>query len=408
MGLKPVSVSRLNAYIKRILQSDPILGNVSVIGEISNLKYHSTGHVYFTLKDEDSKISCFLSSEQRRHLRYELDNGMEITATGYIYLYERGGSYSLNVNNIEISGLGDLQIAFQQLKEKLQKEGLFDSKYKKPLPAFPKRIAVVTSATGAAVRDVISIISGRTQMTDILVCPCLVQGPEAARDIARTIEAVNAQCPDVDVMIVGRGGGSMEELWAFNEEIVARAIFLSKIPVISAVGHETDFTIADFVADRRAETPTAAAQMAVPDSRELVSRLEDQKRSLTDKLQRILRLAELRLQNWSPERMKDTLSMRVERWEHRIAQEKQRLGHLLSQKIHGYEVQVMQLEQQLQLKNPSLILERGCGILFDEKGSSIRSIKETKPGQKIHVRLNDGTLDCDITHVEPLKGGQRT
>ncbi|MBR6499939.1 MAG: exodeoxyribonuclease VII large subunit, partial [Firmicutes bacterium] len=252
MGLKPVSVSRLNAYIKRILQSDPILGNVSVIGEISNLKYHSTGHVYFTLKDEDSKISCFLSSEQRRHLRYELDNGMEITATGYIYLYERGGSYSLNVNNIEISGLGDLQIAFQQLKEKLQKEGLFDSKYKKPLPAFPKRIAVVTSATGAAVRDVISIISGRTQMTDILVCPCLVQGPEAARDIARTIEAVNAQCPDVDVMIVGRGGGSMEELWAFNEEIVARAIFLSKIPVISAVGHETDFTIADFVADRRA------------------------------------------------------------------------------------------------------------------------------------------------------------
>ena len=200
----------------------------------------------------------------------------------------------------------------------------------------------------------------------------------------------------------------MEELWAFNEEIVARAIFLSKIPVISAVGHETDFTIADFVADRRAETPTAAAQMAVPDSRELVSRLEDQKRSLTDKLQRILRLAELRLQNWSPERMKDTLSMRVERWEHRIAQEKQRLGHMLSQKIHGYEVQIMHLEQQLQLKNPSLILERGCGILFDEKGSSIRSIKETKPGQKIHVLLNDGTLDCDITHVKPLKGGQRT
>ena len=408
MGLKPVSVSRLNAYIKRILQSDPILGNVSVIGEISNLKYHSTGHVYFTLKDETSKISCFLSSDQRRHLRYELDNGMEITATGYIYLYERGGSYSLNVNNIEISGLGDLQIAFQQLKDKLQKEGLFDTKYKKSLPAFPKKVAVVTSATGAAVRDVISIISGRTQMTDILVCPCLVQGPEAAGDIARTIEAVNAQCPDVDVMIVGRGGGSMEELWAFNEEIVARAIFLSKIPVISAVGHEIDFTIADFVADRRAETPTAAAQMAVPDSRELVSRLEDQKRSLTDKLQRILRFAELRLQNWSPQRMKDTLSMRVERWEHRIAQEKQRLGHMLSQKIHGYEVQLMQLEQQLQLKNPSLILERGCGILFDENGSSIRSIKETKPGQKIHVRLNDGTLDCDITHVEPLKGGQRT
>lgn len=380
MGLKPVSVSRLNAYIKRILQSDPILGNVSVIGEISNLKYHSSGHVYFTLKDENSKINCFLSADQRRYLRYELDNGMEITASGYIYLYERGGSYSLNVNNIEVSGLGDLQIAFQQLKDKLQKEGLFDPQYKKPLPSYPKKVAVVTSPTGAAVRDVISIITNRWPLTDILVCPCLVQGPEAARDVAGTIEAVNAQCPDVDVMIVGRGGGSMEELWAFNEEVVARAIFLSRIPVISAVGHETDFTIADFVADRRAETPTAAAQLAVPDRNVLYTRLHDQKRSLIDRLQKRLRMAELRLQSWSP----------------------QRLGMVLSQKIHKNELKVLQLEQQLQLKNPSLILERGCGILFDLEGKSIRSVEDAAPGQKIRVRLSDGTLFCDITEIETL------
>ncbi|MBR2001007.1 MAG: exodeoxyribonuclease VII large subunit [Firmicutes bacterium] len=383
MGLKPVTVSRLNSYIKRILQTDPILGNVSVIGEISNLKYHSTGHVYFTLKDETSKINCFLSSDQRRHLRYELDNGMEITANGYIYLYERGGSYSLNVNHIEVSGLGDLQIAFQQLKDKLQREGLFDAIYKKPLPPYPQKVAVVTSATGAAVRDVISIISSRTAMTDILVCPCLVQGPEAARDIAATIEAVNHQCPDVDVMIVGRGGGSMEELWAFNEEIVARAIFLSKIPIISAVGHETDFTIADFVADRRAETPTAAAQMAVPDTRELRARMDELKRALTDKLERTMKLAELRLQNSSP----------------------QRLGMLLSQKLHTYELQLLQLQQQLQLKNPSLILERGCGILLDEQGNTIRSVNDTKPGQRINVKMADGMLNCDITEVLPFKGG---
>ncbi|MBQ6685337.1 MAG: exodeoxyribonuclease VII large subunit [Firmicutes bacterium] len=407
MGLKPVSVSRLNAYIKRILQSDPILGNVSVIGEISNLKYHSSGHVYFTLKDENSKISCFLSSEQRRHLRYELDNGMEITATGYIYLYERGGSYSLNINNIEISGLGDLQIAFQQLKDKLQKEGLFDVKYKKPLPAYPKKVAVVTSPTGAAVRDVISIISGRTQLTDILVCPCLVQGPEASKDIARTIEAVNAQCPDVDVMIVGRGGGSMEELWAFNEEIVARAIFLSKIPVISAVGHETDFTIADYVADKRAETPTAAAQMAVPDSKDLQNYIEERRRVLADCLNRILKLAELRLQNWAPQRMRDFLHMRIERSEHRIQKEKQHLGLFLSQKLHKYELQLLQLEQQLQLKNPSLILERGCGILFDDKGKTIRSVQDTSPGQTIRVRLTDGTLNCEVTDVESQKGSDK-
>jgi len=385
MGLKPVSVSRLNAYIKRILQSDPILGNVSVIGEISNLKYHSSGHVYFTLKDENSKINCFLSADQRRYLRYELDNGMEITASGYIYLYERGGSYSLNVNNIEVSGLGDLQIAFQQLKDKLQKEGLFDPQYKKPLPLYPKKVAVVTSPTGAAVRDVISIITNRWPLTDILVCPCLVQGPEAARDVAGTIEAVNAQCPDVDVMIVGRGGGSMEELWAFNEEVVARAIFLSRIPVISAVGHETDFTIADFVADRRAETPTAAAQLAVPDRKVLYTRLHDQKRSLIDRLQKRLRMAELRLQSWSP----------------------QRLGMVLSQKIHKYELKVLQLEQQLQLKNPSLILERGCGILFDLEGKSIRSVEDAAPGQKIRVRLSDGTLFCDITEIETLEGGTK-
>ena len=385
MGLKPVSVSRLNAYIKRILQSDPILGNVSVIGEISNLKYHSSGHVYFTLKDENSKINCFLSADQRRYLRYELDNGMEITASGYIYLYERGGSYSLNVNNIEVSGLGDLQIAFQQLKDKLQKEGLFDPQYKKPLPLYPKKVAVVTSPTGAAVRDVISIITNRWPLTDILVCPCLVQGPEAARDVAGTIEAVNAQCPDVDVMIVGRGGGSMEELWAFNEEVVARAIFLSRIPVISAVGHETDFTIADFVADRRAETPTAAAQLAVPDRNVLYTRLHDQKRSLIDRLQKRLRMAELRLQSWSP----------------------QRLGMVLSQKIHKYELKVLQLEQQLQLKNPSLILERGCGILFDLEGKSICSVEDAAPGQKIRVRLSDGTLFCDITEIETLEGGTK-
>ena len=406
MGLKPVSVSRLNSYIKRILQSDPILGNVSVIGEISNLKYHSSGHVYFTLKDETSKISCFLSSDQRRHLRYELDNGMEIIASGYIYLYERGGSYSLNVNNIEISGLGDLQIAFQQLKDKLQREGLFDESYKKPLPVFPKKVAVVTSPTGAAVRDVISIISGRNQLVDVLVCPCLVQGPDAARDIARTIEAVNANFSDVDIMIVGRGGGSMEELWSFNEEIVARAIFLSKIPVISAVGHETDFTIADFVADRRAETPTAAAQMAVPDVRDLKFAVNDQKQKISSQLQRILRMAELKLQTCSPSRMKESLLMKTERAQRRMDSERLRLDTLLSQKIHRSEVRLLQLEQQLQLKNPSLILERGCGILYDEDGHSIRSVNDTKPGQQIRVRLSDGTLHCDVNEITPVKGGE--
>lgn len=404
MGLKPVTVSRLNAYMKRILQSDPILSNVSVIGEISNLKYHSSGHVYFTLKDATSKINCFLPLEQRRHLRYELDNGMEITASGFIYLYERGGSYSLNINNIEVAGLGDLQIAFQQLKDKLEREGLFDPRFKKALPPFPHKVAVVTSATGAAVRDVIKIITERNSLVDILVCPCLVQGPGAAMDIARSIESINASCPDVDVMIVGRGGGSMEELWAFNEEVVARAIFLSKIPVISAVGHETDFTIADFTADRRAETPTAAAQMAVPDVSKMKLDMEERKRQLNAGLQRTMRVAQLRLQQWSPQRMRESLLTRVERSRHRAESSAQQLRMRMDQKLHGNEMRLAQLERQLQLKNPFLILERGCGIVMDENGTSIRSVSDTEPGQKIRVRLTDGTLYCDITDVESVEG----
>ena len=265
MAVKPVKVSQLNGYIKRVLQSDPLLGNVSVIGEISNLKYHGSGHVYFTLKDEASKISCFLPYEYRKDLRYELSDGMEIIATGYIYLYERGGTYSLNVREIAVEGVGNLMAAFERLKDKLSKEGLFDENYKKPIPFFPRKIAVITSETGAAVRDIIKIIRSRNNIVDVLVYPCLVQGPGAAAEIADAIEAVNRLFPETDTIIVGRGGGSLEELWAFNEEIVARSIFASRIPVISAVGHETDFTIADFVADKRAETPTAAAQMAAPD-----------------------------------------------------------------------------------------------------------------------------------------------
>ena len=268
MAIKPVSVSQLNGYIKRILQTDPLLGNVSVVGEVSNLKYHGSGHVYFTLKDANSKISCFLPHDRAEALRYELSEGMEITASGYIYLYERGGSYSLNIRDIEVAGLGNLAIAFEKLKSKLEAEGLFDPAKKKAIPSFPEKIAVVTSETGAAVRDILKIIKNRNNYVDVLIYPVLVQGPAAAGEIAAAINHINEKWPDTDTIITGRGGGSMEELWAFNEEIVARAIYASAIPVISAVGHETDFTIADFVADRRAETPTAAAHMAVPDINE--------------------------------------------------------------------------------------------------------------------------------------------
>ena len=274
MGLKPVKVSQLNNYIKRILQSDPILGSVSVIGEISNLKFHNSGHVYFSLKDEKSRINCFLAADNVDAVEDMLVEGNEVTARGYIYLYERGGSYSLNVRTMESAGRGDLAAAFEKLKAKLEKEGIFDPAHKKVLPFFPQKVAVVTSPTGAAVRDIVKIITGRNDCVDIVIYPVLVQGPYAAEEIAHAIKDINENHSDVDIIITGRGGGSMEELWAFNEECVARSIYGSDIPVISAVGHETDFTISDFAADRRAETPTAAAQMAVPDTKELRDRIE--------------------------------------------------------------------------------------------------------------------------------------
>ena len=404
MGLKPVSVSRLNAYIKRILQSDPILGNVSVIGEISNLKYHSSGHVYFTLKDENSKINCFLSADQRRYLRYELDNGMEITASGYIYLYERGGSYSLNVNNIEVSGLGDLQIAFQQLKDKLQKEGLFDPQYKKPLPSYPKKVAVVTSPTGAAVRDVISIITNRWPLTDILVCPCLVQGPEAARDVAGTIEAVNAQCPDVDVMIVGRGGGSMEDLWAFNEEEVARAIFQCSVPIISAVGHETDVTIADYVADLRAPTPSAAAELAVYDFQALLEQLETNKRRLNMKMTNELMLQKRRLQYYqtklgylSPESMIRERRMR-------LLQLEEKMQNLMKQEIIKERHRLNLYIEKMKGLSPLNKLNQGFSYVENQEHQAVTSVTQVQKEDSLCINVKDGKIWTRVERIEVENG----
>ena len=212
MAAKPIKVSQLNSYIKRVLQADPLLGNISVTGEISNLKHHGSGHVYFSLKDETSRISCFLAADNARHIRYELSEGMEIIVNGYIYLYERGGSYSINVRDIEVSGAGALSTAFENLKAKLLAEGLFDEAHKKPLPFFPENIAVVTSDTGAAVRDIVKIIKARNNIVNVYICPVLVQGPNAAPDISSMIDELNETMPQLDLIITGRGGGSAEEL----------------------------------------------------------------------------------------------------------------------------------------------------------------------------------------------------
>lgn len=399
MGLKPVKVSQLNSYIKRILQTDPILGNVSVIGEISNLKFHGSGHVYFSLKDETSKVNCFLASDNAARLKCNLEEGLEITATGYVYLYERGGSYSLNIRDIEVSGQGDLAEAFMKLKNKLEKEGLFDRKYKKELPVFPHKVAVVTSATGAAVRDILKIIKQKNNYVDILVYPVLVQGPGAAADISSAIDDINTNYTDIDVIIAGRGGGSMEELWAFNEEIVARSIFASKIPVISAVGHETDFTIADFVADLRAETPTAAAEKAVPDTSIIRENLEIYRQELSRNIKIMLDNKKKQLELLNPEAFGRDIQSRVImdqlKADKLIEGMKDNINSLISEYNHRIKI----AGEILNAGNPDNILARGYSVVYDENGKIVRNISELDAGQMITVKASIGTAEAEIKSI---------
>lgn len=397
MALKPVKVSQLNSYIKRILQTDPILGNVSVIGEISNLKFHSSGHVYFSLKDESSRISCFLPADRVRNIAFPLEEGLEVTAYGYIYLYERGGSYSINIRDMERSGQGDLAAAFEKLKVKLQSEGLFAQEHKKELPGFPYKIAIVTSPTGAAVRDMLKIITAKNNMVDIMIYPVLVQGPAAAGDIASAIDDINQNHTDVDVIITGRGGGSAEELWAFNEEIVARSIFASEIPVISAVGHETDFTIADFVADLRAETPTAAADKAVPD----IDMLREYIRSLAVESKRNIRMiAEDRrkhLRLLDPDNFSRDIRSRIAMEQMRTDSMMESMTERIHTIIADRKTRISTLREIIDAADPKAILKRGYSVVTDEDGNIIRDASRLEKDQLINIEAAVGHARARIT-----------
>ncbi|MCL1982647.1 MAG: exodeoxyribonuclease VII large subunit [Clostridiales bacterium] len=381
MAMKPVSVTQLNSYIKRVVQTDPLLGNVSVIGETSNVKYHETGHVYFTMKDAGSKINCFLPADKVRSLRYALENGMEITASGYIFIYEKGGTYSLNVRDVEVSGQGSLSIAFDKLKKKLYDEGLFDARHKKQLPKFPQSVAIVTSGSGAAVEDMLKIITARNNIVDVLVFPVLVQGKGAAQDISDAIGAINREFPKTDIIITGRGGGSIEELWAFNEEIVARSIFESAIPVISAVGHEIDVTISDFVADVRAETPTAAAQLAVPDIAELKLYAGSLKENLFEAAERYVQ---------NKKRLLDAYNLSA-------------FTKIFENKIDLCMAAANSLRVRLDSLNPANIMSLGYGAILDKGGILRGTASAFGPGDLLTVVFSDGRADCTVNEI---RGGR--
>ncbi len=400
MGLKPVRVGQLNSYIGRILKADPILGNISVIGEISNLKFHNSGHVYFSLKDENSKLSCFLSASNLERITCPLEEGMEIIANGYISVFERGGYYNLNVRDIEANGIGQLAVAFEKLKAKLEKEGLFAPENKKPLPSFPSNIAVVTSETGAAVRDIIKTIKNKNDYVNILICPVLVQGPAAARDIAGAIDRINAEHSDTDIIITGRGGGSMEELWAFNEEIVARSIFASKIPVISAVGHETDFTIADFTADQRAATPTAAAEMAVPNTNEIRLALNEMRTALANDLIRSIEMKRNRLNALDPNAFAKGIAEKIAYEQLNVDRILEGMEESLRHRITSLNERVRHLRSLISAADPKAILARGYSVVTDESGNIISSADDLSVGQSVTIETGRGSADARITQVE--------
>lgn len=382
MALKPVTVSQLNEYISRVLMTDPLLGNVTVTGEISNLKYHSSGHVYFSINDENSKINCFFPASYVRNLSYELGDGLEVVINGYINVYKKGGTYTLFVRTVTVAGEGNLAMAFQLLKDRLSKEGLFDPAHKKPIPEFPHKIGIVTSRTGAAVQDILKIITSRNNLVDIIIFPVQVQGEGAAQDIADTLDMIsqNDEFSDIDTLIVGRGGGSTEDLWAFNEEVLARAIYRCTIPVISAVGHEIDFSISDFVADRRAETPTAAAEMAVPDLREIRLSLEKHKTDLLSRLNAKVKTDSLMIENCMLE-IRNAMERRLAEYSHKL------------------ETMKLFLEE----NNPSSVLKKGYGILEDMSGNVVSSVNHIKEGERYVLALKDGRIIFTVNNTEVEK-----
>ena len=396
MKLRALDISEVNSYIKRILTNDPILYNLRVKGEISNFKIHSSGNVYLSLKDEKSKINCIIfRNNYDKNLK--LDNGMKIIASGYISVYERDGAYQLYINNIEIEGIGNLYIEFNKLKEKLQKEGLFDSVYKKKIPKMPKAIGVVTSPTGAVIKDIINVVKRRYPKVDIKLFPVNVQGEKSAQDICRGIEFFN-RMENVDTIIVGRGGGSLEELWSFNEEIVAREIFKSKIPIISAVGHETDFTICDFVSDMRAPTPSAAAEIATPDISDIYFKLTNIKNRMNRSLNNQIILDNEKLNN-TIDRINNYMGSYIIK--DKIIQLDQiydKINSKVEQNLESTKEKLSKKGAILHNLSPLATLSRGYSIV-EKEGAVINSIKDVNLNEDINITLKDGSLECNIYKI---------
>ena len=389
------SVTELNNHIKGLLELDPMLRNVCVRGEISNYKIYSSGHHYFTLKDSESSLSCVMYRYSAEKLRFRPENGMKIRAFGKVDVYSRDGGYKLYCSSLEPEGTGDLQIAFEQLKARLEAEGLFRAEHKKKLPPFPDSIALITSGSGAAVHDMIRIIGHRWPMTKVLVMPVRVQGTEAPPEIVGAIRYAN-EFHIADLIITGRGGGSMEDLWAFNDERVARAIYASEIPVISAVGHEPDVLISDYVADRRASTPSNAAEIAVPDWREIRDCLDSLDIRSRQAIHKKLSQISQRLESLSTKRVLNDPTVYIDNrrleLDYRIEKLNSCMERQLRSKRHIFETKGTALDAM----SPIRVLSRGYSITENEQGAVIHSVGEISPGDPVKIIFRDGQASCRV------------
>jgi len=396
---KIYSVSQINRYIKGVLENDIILAGIWVKGEISNFKKHSMGHLYFTLKDSDGAVSCIMFKGDAQIMPFVPENGMSVIIYGYVSLYEKTGQYQLYAQIIEPSGIGSLTAAYEQLKARLEEEGLFDDDFKRPICRYPKTIAVITSPTGAAVRDIINISHRRNPSVQLVVVPVLVQGERAADTIVEALKDVN-DWKKADTIILARGGGSIEDLWAFNEEKVARAIFASEIPVISAVGHETDFTIADFVSDLRAPTPSAAAELAVNDVYADIAYADSLKTRLNFAFESCFAAKKSNLDMLMTIVSPKGFQQRVVNEEFRLENIIMRIENASAMKFKEENMKYASLAEKLEMLSPLNVLKRGYAVLFDENKKAVSSATNIKEGGKYTLRLEDGQAVMQAEKVE--------
>ena len=389
MKLRPLEVSELNSYIKKLIADEPILGNVMVKGEVSNFKIHSSGNVYLSLKDKDSKVNCIIL---RRNFAQDMviKDGTKIIASGSVRVYERDGAYQLYINSVEVEGMGNLYYQYLQMKERLEKEGLFSPMHKKKIPRFPKVIGVITSPTGAVIRDIINVVSRRYPRVEIKLFPVLVQGERSEESLIRALDFFNRR-DDIDTIIIGRGGGSLEELWSFNSEALARKIFDSKIPIISAVGHETDYTICDFVADLRAPTPSSAAELATPDLKDLLASqdilVKRMSRAVSNKIEIERQKVSRSIEKTHTIVQKDMIDMSYVRLD-RI---QERMAASVDRRMVDYKNKLSLIGVSMGNLNPFSVMDRGYSVV-ESSGGLVQKTTDVELGEDIDILLSDGSL----------------